>query len=500
MSAIRVTYSGLISLIVGLSSLITGTVFTIIVTRSLSPEEFGTWGLIGGLLAYVLIGEPIISYWVTREVAREEKSGKTAILSSGIFSFVAVFVYIIIAYFVALGTDANQEVLLFALILIPLMFLHKTLIAISLGWKPQSSSFAILVFEILKIPSALLFVYFLDFSIYGAIISTAVSYGGSIIVLIMYSKEKIKNKIDFIYIKKWIKFSWLPLYPGIGVVIFTLDVTVFVVITGSVEGLAYYTAALAIASFVAHSGLVSQALYAKFLRGGKREYLQENLIRFFYFSLPLSALSIILAKPALFTLNPLYEIAAPVVIFLTLRAFFYTLSKILEQALKGIETVDAKANATFKVFIKSKLFVVPTIRLMKFSCYTVSLIIIFMLMKNSLDQIELVISWSIISFIIEIPFIVYLYSLTKKNFLLKVPPLPIMKYGLTCIGVFSITFLLMEEYLIYENTIFTFLPTLLLYVILGGLSYIGITYLIDYRTRQLVKSIIQEIKTKHSST
>ena len=75
-----------------------------------------------------------------------------------------------------------------------------------------------------------------------------------------------------------------------------------------------------------------------------------------------------------------------------------------------------------------------------------------------------------------------------------------MKYGLTCIGVFSITFLLMEEYLIYENTIFTFLPTLLLYVILGGLSYIGITYLIDYRTRQLVKSIIQEIKTKHSST
>ena len=61
MSNIRVTYSGLISLAVGFSSLLTGTIFTLIVTRSLTPEEFGTWGLIGGLLSYVLIVEPIIS-------------------------------------------------------------------------------------------------------------------------------------------------------------------------------------------------------------------------------------------------------------------------------------------------------------------------------------------------------------------------------------------------------------------------------------------------------
>jgi len=43
MSNIRVTYSGLISLGTKFSSIITGLVFTLIVTRSLSPEEFGTW-------------------------------------------------------------------------------------------------------------------------------------------------------------------------------------------------------------------------------------------------------------------------------------------------------------------------------------------------------------------------------------------------------------------------------------------------------------------------
>ena len=90
MSKIRVTYSGLISFIIGLASLGTGLIFTLIVTRRLTPEEFGTWGLIGALTTYVIVIEPIISTWAIRETARGEKSGKTALLSSGMFSIVGI--------------------------------------------------------------------------------------------------------------------------------------------------------------------------------------------------------------------------------------------------------------------------------------------------------------------------------------------------------------------------------------------------------------------------
>ena len=72
MSGIRVTYSGLISFVVSLLSVLTGVIFTLIVTRQLSQEEFGTWGLIGGMTGYVLIFGPITTYWVTREIARGE--------------------------------------------------------------------------------------------------------------------------------------------------------------------------------------------------------------------------------------------------------------------------------------------------------------------------------------------------------------------------------------------------------------------------------------------
>ena len=91
MSGIRVTYSGLISLVIGFSTIVTGLIFTLIVTRSLTPEELGTWSLIGGLITYVIIIEPIISYWVLRETARGIESEKTAVVTSAIFSVGASF-------------------------------------------------------------------------------------------------------------------------------------------------------------------------------------------------------------------------------------------------------------------------------------------------------------------------------------------------------------------------------------------------------------------------
>ena len=98
MSNIRVTYSGLINFVVILISFFTGLIFTIIVTRRLSPEEFGLWSLIGSLLLYVMIFKPINEYWTTRHIAREEDASITAILSSGIFSAASIGIFLVVIF------------------------------------------------------------------------------------------------------------------------------------------------------------------------------------------------------------------------------------------------------------------------------------------------------------------------------------------------------------------------------------------------------------------
>jgi hypothetical protein len=61
LSNIRVTYSGLYAFFVSIIGIVTGLIFILIITRNLSPEEFGTWSLIGSIIGYVMISESIIN-------------------------------------------------------------------------------------------------------------------------------------------------------------------------------------------------------------------------------------------------------------------------------------------------------------------------------------------------------------------------------------------------------------------------------------------------------
>ena len=493
MSGIRVTYSGLISFIISLTGVFTGLVFTIIVTRRLSPEEFGTWSLIGGLVTYVLIIEPMISYWTTREIARGQESGRTAVVSSGVFSGLGVIAYLIIAFLVGSQVGVNLEPLFLATLLVPVMFLTKTLNAINHGWRPHAISFGMLAFELTKIPVALLLVYFMDFGLNGAIVATVIAYLSNIIILLKYAKPKLKEKFSIKSLKKWLKLSWLPTYPASANFLYTLDVAVYSTITGSVVGLAYWGVANTIANIVGQSGNISRALYAKLLEGGRTEHVQENLSLSFYFAIPLAALAITFAKPGLFVLNPLYIIVYPIVIILTVRIFLDLIAGIYSTSLAALEKVDVNEKSTFKDYVRSKLFVLPTVRIIQFGSYTafLALMLFFVVTKN---ELELIIYWGFIFLGAQVLYTVFLQIMARKNITIKVDYIAIVKYGSVCILLFGGTFLLMEEYLVYEESIFIFLPSLLPYIAICVLGYLGITYLIDQRTRILFKAILKEIR------
>ena len=498
MSNVRVTYSGLISFIITLSTLITGIVFTLIVTRRLSPEDLGAWSLIGGLITYVIVIEPIISTWTTREIARGIKSAKTAIVSSTSFSLIGIIGYLLIAFFVAENADVQSEILFFGVIMVPLVFINRTLTSINLGSKPQAVSYGVIGFEIGKIPAGLMFVYFLDLGVEGAIIASTIAYIISNGTLFYFARKEIVNGIKKEFIKKWLKLSWLSLYSGkLHATIQYFDVAIFTLITGSVVGLSYWTVAMAIAAIVGHSGAISNGLYAKILDGGKGEFFGENFRLVLFFAIPLFVFIIAFARPALYTLNPIYEVATLAVIFLAIRVLFQTINNMFETSLKGLEKVDLKENATFRDYLKSKLFFLPTLTIIQRIVYIISLtILLLVLTQRENTDLELIINWSIIAAIIPIPFALYRLKLVLKHFKFEIKVLDIIKYSITSIGVFSISYLLMEKFLTYEKEIFVFLPNVLIYVIFSFTTYFGIMILIDKKTKNLTKSILAEIRKK----
>jgi len=494
LSNIRVTYSGLIGLFISFVTTIIGMIFVLITTRQLSEIELGTWGLIGSLMSYVLIIEPIISYWTTRETARGIKSQKTAIFSSSGFSIVGTIIYLIIVFCIGNQTNVDINYLYFAAILIPLTFINRTLTAINLGWKPQAESYSILGLDLAKTTVAIILVYILQLGLEGVIISLFIAHIVSIGILFLKAKEKISGKIKKEHLKKWIKFSWVPVYIKFSSLV-VFDVLIFSIMVGSVVGIAYWTVSMVIANLSRITNQLSRAVYPKLLEGGKKEHLQENIVRIMYFLLPICAVSITFARPGLFALNPIYEHIWMIVIFLTMKAFLRIIGKSLTQGLEGIEKVDYNENSTFLNYAKSTLFKIPTIRLIQRIIYLSSLTIMLIFMIDSgSSELELVVYWSAIAMIVEIPFTISFLLMVRKKFPLNVDWKSISKYLMSAIIVFTIIYLLMEKFLVYNESIFEFLPQVIIFLIMGTTFYLSLTYAIDKRTRVLISKIVKEFK------
>ena len=506
MSGIRITYSGLVSLSFGLAKIIVGLFFVTIITRLLLVEEFGTWALISGLFVYGVVLSPIFSFWATRETARKINSGKTSVLAEGLFSVAGMGIYILAVMLVSPQTDVDQNVLIFGVLLIPAMYMHKVLSAINVGWKPHTVPLSNFYADVAKIPLVLIFLYYLDMGVVGVIIAFFVGYVINDIMLLWYGREKVKNKIKKEFIQKWLKISWLPLYPQIAPLVARSDIVIFTVITGSVIGLAYYSAALVIAGIVGFAGAFSIGVYGKLLGEERKNYLGNSITLQAYFMILFAGLSIIFAEYGLFVLNPIYQIASLIVIILTIRIFFQTFNGLFTHILPGIEDVDTKIESKFKDYVKSKLFTVPTIQLIQTVSYVCLLSLVLIISSNTSTQLELVVWWVLLAVCIEIPLTIFLVKLIRKSVEINIEKIRIGKYLVVATIVFGTMFMFLDQNEISNSWFFDpdqshdvsglveFLPPLLFLIILSSISYFIITGIIDSKIRDLFRAIIHEVK------
>jgi hypothetical protein len=272
---------------------------------------------------------------------------------------------------------------------------------------------------------------------------------------------------------------------------------IFSSITGSVLGIAIWAAANVSPGIIKNVQLISRAVYPKLLEGSKKNYLEDNTTHLFYFNFLMTGLVIVFAKPALFILNPIYQDASIVVSLLAVRNFFYVLTSIFIQNLGGDETIDMEKNVTFIQYCKSRLFYPNTLRLIQ-ATFFISLLPIgvIILLQNNFEVIELLNFWAALLLIFTIPLTIYLYIKTKKILNFSVNYIILLKYAIITIIVFFSIHLLLEKFLEYNENLMIFIPQVLIFLILGTSLYFALTFVVDKKTRILVKAIIKEIRKR----
>jgi hypothetical protein len=492
MSSIRITYSGLIGLVVRLSSLITGLIFSIIITRNLVPEEFGLYALIGSLIAYAMFGHVISAYWIPRHIARGEEVGKTALLTNGIFSLVGMGVYLIAAYFVAQNTNSDFNILLLGSLLIPVTYIANTLDNINTGFKPQAISYAFIGFEIAKVPIGFLLLEPFSMGLYGAIIATLIALITKSTIALYFALPRLKSAINISFIRRWLKLSWLSLYGIFPGNIYVLDTLIVAIFFHSTEALAFFAAATTISIVAGHAGILSKALGPKLLTDSKTHHVQTVMRLYGLIGIPILVSIIVFAKPLLFLLNPAYAMAVPIVYFMSLRAFVLGIYSIFSGTLAGIERVDTDQNAKFSQFIKSNLFLLGTLQYVRTGIYLISLIGFLLLAPiENIPILDMVIIWSFFGLVSELVITIYAgYKVHRVKFLM-LELKPTLKYLAISIFAGIMSWIMIENFVIFKRDLLIFIPGLAVSLGIGAAVYLIPIYFIDDYCRKLVKAIFK---------
>lgn len=496
MSSVRVAYSGLIAFAVSIVSVITGTVFVIIVTRRLAPEDFGLWTLIGGIITYVVIVKPIITYWSVRQISRGENVAKTSVMSSGLFSIAATIAFIALAFYFSNTLEVDLNLLLFASILVPLSYLYDALSGIAVTKKPQTISYSLLAFEVTKIPIGILLVVFLDLELFGAIATVIVAETVKTTLLFLYTRHYLHDKFNFQSLKFWLKMSWLTMYETGSWLLKSLDVFVISILSGSLITLAYWGVSQTIATIISHSAKLTQGLYPKLLATGKKEFTEDSIKRTLLFAIPILAASIVFAKPGLYILNPVYIDGVNIVILLSIRSFVFLISSIAFDTLRAYDPVDIeKGSSSFREYMKSKLFFLPTLNYIFHGIYIAALVIFLRIhTESAFNDVQTVEIWSAIFLAINIPLMIYGLITIHRKHRISLPFKSIAKFSIVTLIYSLITHFVLEKTVVYTQSIYDFLPQLIPIMVLGGCIYFGLIYLVDEDTKKLFKSIFRELK------
>lgn len=490
---IRVTYSGLIAFAVAMISLVTGTVFVILTTRQLAPEEFGVWTIIGAMIGYILVSHTIIAYWTTRQIARGDPVGRTSVVSSGVLLAGLVPAYLALVYVYSPVSPEFHNSLILSIVLVPAVLLNGVLVSINLGYQPHKVSYSLLVFECAKVPFGLVLVYVLDWGLDGVILAVLGAHICQISVQIYYLRDKLASKFNPAYLYRWMRMSWIPLYTTAGSLVWDAGIIITPILVGSVSTAAYFGAALAIAAVPAYTANLSQAVYPRLLASEQRGYISENLTKQIFFLLPLTGAIIAFAEPALFTLNPLYQGAYMAVILLAFNSFATSLIHTANRVLTGIEKVDVEHSPRFVAMLRSKLFLVPTLLIISNAAYVVCLVLVMPLIADG-DQMFVVMVWSAIPAAASIPAAAYLWFLARQSVEVAIPWRRVMIYLLATLvfmGAYTVT---AEHILTYSDSIFEHIWQVVQMLVLCFAIYLGITYLADRNTRHLTRSILAEIR------
>jgi hypothetical protein len=498
---IRLQYTGYVMLAAKLIGVATGLIFQFILARAIAPgsDDYGVWGNIAYIIPYFTMFAGIVPFWVMRCVARQQQGAtKTGLAMNLVFSAISMLVYltvipIILPWLLAEAQVANPSAYLPIYLIASVQIFEMYLIGVFepclQASTPESVGYGLILQQITRVIVAYIIIVPLGQPLLGALIATIIAILAQLIFYYKLLAPDLKQRVQWSYVKEWLKGSILVTYSVIGGQVMAF-VFIMLIIFGGVRSMEIYYLALQIATVVTHSSSLSFALYPKLLTEKREDHVQDAMKIVLMFALPMTIGALVLSHSYMLLFRPETVAEFPgsetVLSILALDSLVVVVSGIYSSVLIGVETVDHQ-KLSFRSLVKSKLFLFYSL---SFVHSAISIPFSYYALTTFAFQEPLTAALSVVAInsIARFAMFLALVAIARKMMKVVIPWRSIGKYCLASAAMAAILLLLPPS---------TRISTTLLWTLLGGAVYLCVLVLIDKETRSLPKTVLKEMRGRN---
>jgi O-antigen/teichoic acid export membrane protein len=484
---IRVQYSGFIIFAAQILSVVTGLIFTLLLTRNMTKQQYGIWSNIFDLVGYFTLLSGLFPFWATRFVARgKEGAIKTGLSANLIVALVSMAVYLPLISLVTSAFQINGSYLILYLVA-SLQIINIYMIGILESClravKPQAIGYGLLIEEVCKVSSAFVLIIGLHQLFLGAMLSLIVAASIQALYYIRLLVEDLRQRIRWSYLKEWLKGSTANFYNAVGNQLVAF-VFILLFLYGGQVARGEYQAVATFANIVGYSSFLAFALYPKLLAKNSLEDVALSFKTVLMFAIPMATITITMSKSLLTILNVSYSAISPALILLTLDTIALVIFQFYSSLLLGIERLDEEAKISLNKLVRSNTFKVFTLPYIQ-ATIAIPTAYYVLTQLGTGDSVQAVLYVTTINVCVHIATFLGLYVITRKSVRIAVPWRNIQKY----LSASAVTATVL--YLLPHPT--TILMTLA--KVAGGVAvYAALLLSIDAEARELVALIWHEIK------
>jgi O-antigen/teichoic acid export membrane protein len=214
-SELRLRYSGLIVFTTQILGIVTGLIFTLLLTRSMSVGEFGIWTNIFDYIPYFAILNSIIPFWVTRFTARDKEGTiVTGVLSQLFMAIIATLIYLPVIFFISNAIGTSQYILIYLIAAFNVLTAYMIVVfeGALQAIEPHATGYGFIIQEVVKVAVALTIILGFGQVFLGAILALVVAPIMQTIYYIYRLRNHLKEQFSLTYLKQWLKGAPAFLY------------------------------------------------------------------------------------------------------------------------------------------------------------------------------------------------------------------------------------------------------------------------------------------------